>query len=386
MKKIIVFIAFVAIAMSCSKQDKIVIKGSFEEEIDKKIALHELVVTETKLVDTVSLKGKSSFKFSFKASEPNFYLISIGKKYYTVFANPGVKLMLNFSKNLQDYEVQGSEESKVIKKMNEDLFLAKAKIDTLMDLYRSSKNLPDFELLRDSINKAFTKVYITHRKELISEIIRNQNSIVSVYALYLQYDKDNYVLNDNTDINYIKLVAEKLQEKYPNHKQTKALLNDLESITRRLDELKFKNLINDYGDIQEKSLFDIKLKDINGKTQGLNDLKGKVVLLNFWASWSKSSMENNPVLLDIYKKYRNKGFEIYAVSLDSSRTAWKRAIDFDVLPWINVSDLNFPESEVANLYNITKLPTNFLIDGEQNILGKDFGPKELERILSGKFN
>jgi hypothetical protein len=110
-------------------------------------------------------------------------------------------------------------------------------------------------------------------------------------------------------------------------------------------------------------------------------------LLSFWASWNKESINENLKLKSFYQKYKNKGFEIYQVSLDNNKEAWQQAVNFDELPWINVSDLAYPNSEAAMRYNIQSLPTHFLLTKDQSdILGKNLSTRDLEIKLSNHLN
>ncbi len=119
----------------------------------------------------------------------------------------------------------------------------------------------------------------------------------------------------------------------------------------------------------------VELPDIGGDTITLESLNARYILLNFWASWSAESVENNRQLIDIYNTYRTKGFEVLAVSLDNSADAWARAIRFDELYWTNVIDENYPNSRAASGYNVTALPTTFLIDKEDaNIIARNLTP------------
>jgi hypothetical protein len=106
------------------------------------------------------------------------------------------------------------------------------------------------------------------------------------------------------------------------------------------------------------------------------------VLLSFWASWDEPSRKENKNLLKTYNTYKSKGFEIYQVSLDRSKILWEGAIEQDKLPWINVSDLRYTDSYPARVYNVQKIPANYLISRDGEIIGKDlFG-----RILDEKLN
>jgi len=116
---------------------------------------------------------------------------------------------------------------------------------------------------------------------------------------------------------------------------------------------------------------EIILSDTTGKDVALSSLRGKYVLLDFWAGWCGPCRMENPNILKNYVKYKNKGFEVYQVSLDRSRLDWVNAIKKDNLIWYNVSDLKFFQSEAASLYNIDRIPKGFLLDPNGVIIAKD---------------
>ncbi len=113
---------------------------------------------------------------------------------------------------------------------------------------------------------------------------------------------------------------------------------------------------------------------------------GKVILLSFWASWDQPSVSHNLPLKGIYETYHSRGLEIYQVSFDNEREAWVNAIQYDELPWINVSELSYPESRVAPIYNLEELPVVFLIDRKGKIVGKNFNRIDLDRTIQRLLN
>jgi peroxiredoxin len=123
---------------------------------------------------------------------------------------------------------------------------------------------------------------------------------------------------------------------------------------------------------------DLSLPDLNGKNVSLSELKGKVVLIDFWASWCGPCRQNNPRLVKLYNKYHGKGFEIYGISLDDDISSWKKAVHHDRLTWIQVIDDRGWEALSASTYGVDMIPTSFLIDREGVIRTINAEGSELE--------
>ncbi len=133
---------------------------------------------------------------------------------------------------------------------------------------------------------------------------------------------------------------------------------------------------------------ELKYKSPEGKKIALSDLRGQMVLIDFWASWCGPCRRENPNLVSVYEEFKDKkfkngnGFTIYSVSLDRSKDQWIQAIQQDGLVWKNhVSDLKFWYSEAAEKYNIRAIPSNFLIDGDGVIVAKNLRGANLRDTL-----
>jgi len=130
---------------------------------------------------------------------------------------------------------------------------------------------------------------------------------------------------------------------------------------------------------------EISLNTPDGDVLKLSDLKGKYVLVDFWASWCKPCRRENPNVVKAYNKYKDKGFEILGVSLDRDRARWLQAIEADGLTWKHVSDLKYFQCEAAVTYGVSAIPFTVLVDREGKIIAQNLRGPSLERKLEELF-
>jgi thiol-disulfide isomerase/thioredoxin len=159
----------------------------------------------------------------------------------------------------------------------------------------------------------------------------------------------------------------------------------IESANRQYEEIKRQKEAQNFL-APGKMAPDFTQNDINGKPVSLSDLKGKVVLIDFWASWCGPCRKENPNVVKLYEKYKDAGFTILSVSLDNNRDNWLAAIDKDKLVWpYHVSDLKKWGNEVARIYQVSGIPFTVLVDKEGKIIDTKLRGVELERALATIF-
>jgi peroxiredoxin len=372
----------IALAMlSCSKSGKFEIDGKITNSSCTKIYLEKLELNGTTPFDSSKVDQKGNFSFEGKISEPTFFLLRIGEqKFITLLLDSMEKVKfsadyINFS---NDYKIEGSLGSLKVKELYLQLTRTNAKIDSINSLINLSVNQPDFEQKR---NDWYGKInHIKSEQQEFSKkfVTNNPFSLASIMAIYQRFNSGEYIIQD---LQTIKVAASALNSMYPNSVHANTLYEDTKKLIQDVENQKVKKFIEEKGENSP----DITLPNQSGEKISLSSLRGKYVLVQFWSANDASSRIISPVLKENYQKFKSRGFEIYQVSIDTSRNDWIQAVQKDQLNWINVGDMQGSKTALIS-YNIQQIPYNYLLNKDGQIIAKNLKGPALYKILNEIFN
>ncbi len=254
-----------------------------------------------------------------------------------------------------NYTVRGSEESQELRTLR-DIEVRSGKEITDLRM-QGGATTSDQEL--EKIQAKLQAVYDKYNEEYVQELRKSRSPLIQLFFYY------------NLQLNY--------------DDNMKKLVHD-NAVASGLKSDFVQKFIRDYQNEQitavGKVAPEITLPDTSGTPVSLSSLKGKVVLIDFWASWCGPCRQENPNVVQTYRKYKDKGFEIFGVSLDDNGGKWRSAIAEDGIFWTHVSDLQGWSSSAARLYAVTGIPATFLIDREGKIVAKNLRGKKLEEKVA----
>ena len=353
---------------ACNNEPAFKVQGEVTDAADKRLYLEQTGLDGIVALDSVELGSDGTFSFSAARPEaPDFYRLRIENKVinFSVDSTETVGVKADYKNFATDYDIQGSENNQKIK----ELVLLQADLQERVNKLAQS-GMP-VGVVQDSLAH-MVNAYKDNVKR--KYIFVGPNKSYAYFALfqvlngYMIFDP----LNNKEDVKCFAAVATSMNNMYPHADRSRNLYNMVIKGMKNTRAPQVKPLDIPADKIQETSIIDIPLKDINGTTHHLTDLKGKVVLIDFTVYGSAESGARNLLLREIYDKYASQGLEIYQISLDTDEHFWKTAADN--LPWICVRDPQGPYSTYVNLYGVTQLPTAFLVS-RNNELSMRIGEK-----------
>lgn len=360
-----------AIILCGCQSTEVRISGKFLGLNSQKAYLEQMsAATGQVVIDSVSLAPDGSYRFEVAnvPATPSMYNI--------VYNNERIPLLIKGGENitvgslgsvLMNYTVSGSKESELLREFNRDYIAGVQRLNSIMSDYAQAGGEDKKELAR-----RYNEQYRAIKRNQISFIVEHKSDIAAVYALYQRLPGEQYLVNPDSDIIYFRTVADAVAEAYPDSPYLISLRNEVARMEARSSLLQ---------SIQERSYPDLSAPDMYGNEMKLSSLDGYVILVDFWSAELGNSNALNADLKEIYRKYESKGFRVYQVSVDTSKSTWINAVQEQRLPWISVCDFRGEASPLLGTYNVKKLPSNYLIDRDGTIIGKDLYSTALEKRL-----
>jgi len=364
--------------------EQFVISGTLPDGTGRLLYLYEMTSTKYLTVDSALIDDEGIFELHGSTAELKYYTLQFTDvNSVNLLAGPGD--MIEISGKADDlpgtYRVSGSEDSEKIRQLSYQLNNTIEQIYELSTVFNDSSESKHFLKIKDSLDARYEDILGAQKEFTYAFIRSNQNSLASLMALYQQIGPRRYLLDPMEDFEYYSMIDSSLRIHYPGSEAVKELHRQVVELKTQYSYLQQSELLLGIG----MEAPEVALPAPRGDTVTLSSLRGQLVLLDFWASWCPPCREENPNLVKLYRQYADRGFEIYQVSLDKSRSAWLKAIEDDSLEWIHVSDLKMWESVVVSIYGLQGIPMSFLLDEEGRILDKNLRGVLLEEKLADYF-
>ncbi len=354
-KKLLLSVFFLSIFCGFSFQNvqaqkkKAYIKGVVTQYTSHdSIELFDALDRNRVVIEKVSVDKKGNFTFYFNPAEIGFYTVVFQKaKNVLIVLSPNTPVELSFDATQGILtKSEGSKENELLRQYYIIMSKATRKKDSLEKAYKTN---PDPEI-RKQLN-LLDQEWVLQLKDLC---LKNPSNFASAFLIENLPSENFFSVHDT--------VLSALINLYPNNAFIKAKYEEIASSKKTA-----------IGSLAPE----IALPDTSGNIVKLSSFKGKIVIIDFWASWCGPCRRESPNMVKIYQTYHNQGVEIFGVSLDQSRTNWIGAILSDGLMWTQVSDLKRWQCQAGLDYGIRSIPSTILIDREGRIVAKDLRGEEL---------
>ena len=375
MIKKLMLLAFIILVASCKNEETkegYVINGSIDKSMDGKTFILRNADTQNSTVADSSVVKDGKVTFTGKVDAPDLYVMSIDGMpggMPIILENENISIQF-YKDSLQSSSVTGSHENDIFKVFKDVSDPIRAKNQAMGQEFMAARTAGDTAKMK-TIQEEFQKIVDAANQKNI-DIIKKHNDVVTSAAFL-----ENMIKNKAIDIT-------EAQELYDNF--TDPVKNS--RIGKSINDLLVSGKATAIGSVAPN----FTAPNPEGNMLTLNDLKGKVTIIDFWAAWCGPCRRENPNVVKVYEEYHDKGLEIIGVSLDGNprqkdaKGEWLAAIEKDGLTWHQVSNLQYFNDPVAKKYNIQSIPATFILDAEGKIIAKNLRGPELEAKMAELLN
>jgi len=334
------------------------------------VLLEEYGDKEISVLDTVIVTATGEFDHEISLEEPGFYRLNFydKQKVNLILYQDDLNIEVDGNSTEGKSSITGSRDMEYLNEVNQMVQDFQQDVRDLNSQYVEANTNGDQQEM-ERIRLLYEEENQQYKQQLKQKVVAMGNSLAVLQVI------GNF--NAEEDYKFLDSLGRLFAENPPDSKHTPRFLTHIETV-REQHRNSMKVQVG-------KVAPDIQLPNSQGTVVPLSSLRGKVVLVDFWAQWCGPCRKENPNIVDAYHKFRDKGFEVYGVSLDRTREKWLQGIEEDGLIWTQGSDLKYWQSEAARTYNINAIPASFLLDKEGRIIARNLrGPslhQKLKEIL-----
>jgi len=369
MKKLFTIVFCTATLFACNNENqkgKFTVSGELKNAPDQKVYLEELYFSEKDpvILDTIEIKN-GKFTISALAPEQGLYRLRFEKTeapFIFINDNPSIKVTADYNKLSLETIVFNSSANQLLRNFITSINTRRKSLEEKTAALQQYPSPVETDSLYNVLKKEVSSQESAYKNYIIQYLDTTSNAVMAMFSL--GYTRD-------IEPDKLEKTITGLTRRFPN---TPAIVAIVAQYNQMIAQYKAKPS-------DGKLAPDINMADTSGKPFALSMLRGKYVLVDFWASWCGPCRGENPNVVKAYNKFKNKNFTVLGVSLDKDKASWVKAINDDNLNWYHISDLKYWSSAAVALYGFDGIPYNVLVNTEGQIIGSNLRGEALEMKL-----